>query len=70
MGHMAYQVFRLGDGREEVRCAPGEIVHIGFISAVGEWFVEEDPDRRMFHVYGDALDRARNVGKDPDWRPR
>jgi hypothetical protein len=62
---MAYQAFKLKDGREEVRCAPGDIVHMTPHSD-GTWTVDEDQECRVFRNRGAALDCAREIGQDPD----
>jgi hypothetical protein len=61
-------MFLLQNGRIEVRCAPGEIVHIT-PNPDGSWTVDEDPEHRVFPNRGEALDRAREIGEDPDLPP-
>lgn len=65
---MAYQMFPLSDARIEIRCAPGDIVHVAFDYQDDTWTVEEDPEHRKFRNRSEAVDRARVVGKDPDFR--
>jgi hypothetical protein len=63
---MAYEMTVLQNGRLEVRCAPGEIVHITFRFSDDTWAVDEDPERQVFLTRSEALDRARFIGNDPD----
>ena len=65
---MAYQIFPLSNARIEVRCAPGDIVHVAFNPIDDTWTVEEDSEHRTFRTRGEAVDRARIVGRDPDFR--
>jgi hypothetical protein len=65
---MSYEQFPLSNARTEVRCSPGDIVHIAYNGLDDTWTVEEDPHHHMFRTKGEALDRARLVGKDPDFR--
>ena len=65
---MAYQIFGLRDGRMAVRCAPGKTVHMT-PHPDGTWTVDEDPEDRVFPNRGQALDRAREIGQDPDLKP-
>ncbi len=64
---MAYEIFALANTRIEVRCAPGDIVHVAFNVYDDTWVVEEDPEHLAFRTRGEALDRARLVGRDPDF---
>jgi hypothetical protein len=64
---MAYEIFALTHNRIAVRCAPGSVVHIAFSGEDDTWTVEEDPDHQTFHTRGAALNRARIIGKDPDF---
>jgi len=64
---MAYQMTALPNARYEVRCAPGDIVHFAFDFGNDTWGVEEDPERQVFRTKGEALDRARFIGRDPDF---
>ncbi len=65
---MAYDRFVLPDGREAIRCAPGENFHMTH-HPDGSWTVDEDPEHRVFPNHGQALDRAREIGQDPDLKP-
>lgn len=60
-------MFPLSNARLEVRCAPGDIVHIAYDPYMDTWAVEEDQEKRTFRNRGEALDRARFLGKDPDF---
>jgi hypothetical protein len=62
---MAYDLLILGGGREAVRCTSGETAHI-LTHLDGTWTVEEDPERRIFSNHGEALNRAREIARDPD----
>ena len=64
---MAYEIFDLPNSRFEVRCAPGDIVHIAFDYSDDTWTVEEDPQHILFQNRGEAVNRARLVGRDPDF---
>jgi hypothetical protein len=64
---MAYETFALTNARLEVRCAPGDIVHVAFNGYDVTWTVEEDPEHRIFRNRGEAIDRARFIGRDPDF---
>ena len=64
---MAYQIADLGNGREEVRCRYyGRLTHI-VCRSENEWIVEEDEQGRVFPNRQMALDRARQIGQDPDY---
>lgn len=65
---MAYEIFELPNARLEIRCAPGKIVHIKLDVYDDTWAVEEDPEHHKFRTRGDAIDRARFIGGDPDFR--
>ena len=65
---MAYEIFELPNSRFEVRCTPGDMVHIAFDYSDDTWTVEEDPQHIPFRNRGEALDRARLIGRDPDFR--
>jgi hypothetical protein len=67
MVFMAYEISPLPDGRTEIRCTPGDIVHIALIKDHNAWTVEEDPERRTYHNPVDVLNRARVIGNDPDF---
>lgn len=62
---MAYQIMVLQSARYEVRCAPGGIVHVTLNPYNDTWAVDEDPERLPFGTKGEALDRARFIGKAP-----
>jgi len=64
---MAYQIFPLQNARYEIRCAPGDIVHVVWDLRNDTWAVEEDPEHLTYRNRSDAIDRARLVGKDPDY---
>lgn len=65
---MAYELFRQSNARLEVRCVPGNIVPIAWDPDNDTWTVEEDESHQTFRNQGDALDRARLIGKDPDFK--
>jgi hypothetical protein len=65
---MAYEMLSLPDARIEIRCVPGDIMHIAFNGIDDTWMVEEDPHHAKFRTRGEALDRARLLGKDPDFK--
>ena len=65
---MAYQLFVLPDGREEIRCTSGGSTHI-VRNPYGCWAVEEDEQKRIFANHGEALDCAREIAEDPDLSP-
>jgi hypothetical protein len=52
---MAYQLFVLPDGREEIRCTSGRNTHI-VRNLDGSWAVQEDEQKRIFANHGEALD--------------
>jgi hypothetical protein len=62
-----YEIFQLTHARFEVSCAPGDIVHIAFDGNDDTWTVEEDPENQTYRTRGEAVDRARFIGKDPDF---
>jgi len=62
---MAYEIYSLGDGRDEVRITTGHIMHIARTDG-GKWTVEEDAEHREFSSRGAALDRARDLAGDVD----
>jgi hypothetical protein len=66
---MGYTITVLQTGRLEVRCAPGDIVHMTFHPDDNSWTVDEDSERRVFRNRGEALDCAREIGRDPDLPP-
>ena len=63
---MAYQIFDLGGGVEEIRCTSGSSAHIR--KQVEIWTVDEDDRKERFPNRGAALDRAREIARDPDLR--
>jgi len=63
---MAYDKTVLSNGCVEIRCAPGDIVHYRFNISDTKWTVDEDPEHTRFQNEGEALDRARLIGRDPD----
>lgn len=65
---MAYQLFVLPGGREEIRCTSGRNTHI-VRNLDGSWSVEEDERKRIFANRGEALDCAREIAGDPDLPP-
>jgi hypothetical protein len=68
---MAYELLPLSNGRLQVRCVPGDILHIAYNALDDAWTVEDDPVHRTFRTRGEAIDRARFLGNDPDFlQPR
>jgi hypothetical protein len=65
---MAYEVFALDSARYEVRCAPGDIRRITWSYGDDMWRVEEDAEHKRFRTKGEAIDRARLLCNDPDFR--
>jgi hypothetical protein len=65
---MAYQLIPLPNGRYQVRCVPGDIVHIAFDALNNRWTVEEDPKHQTFRSRDDAVGLARIIGRDPDFQ--
>lgn len=63
---MGYQIFDIGGGCEEIRCTSGISAHIR--KQDGIWTVDEDDRKERFPNHGAALDRAREIAKDPDLR--
>jgi hypothetical protein len=63
---MAHQIVELPNARTQVRCIPGDIVHVAFDAYLDRWTVEEDPQQIRYQNKSDALYRARVIGKDPD----
>ncbi|GEM_PF-3399296 len=66
--YMAYELHALTNARLEVRCTSGINVHIAFDGINDRWTVEEDPEHRTYQNRGDALDRARFLARDPDFK--
>jgi hypothetical protein len=66
--HLAYERFPLPSGIVEIRCSPGRITHVRF-QHDGTWSVDEDKEHGVFKTFGEAEDRAREIGGDPDLRP-
>ena len=65
---MGYEILSLSETRRAIRCASGVTVHVVLDRAEGTWTVEEDPEHHRFLEWCQALDRAREVGKDPEFR--
>jgi len=64
---MAYEMFFSGGNLVTVRCTSGKESHLRQ-SEDGKWSVDEDPSRRAFNNRGEALDCARELAEDPDFR--
>ena len=62
---MAYQERSVGGGVYEVRVFGGKTAHI-VCRDDGKWIVREDPEPHEFADHDAALDRAREIGGDPD----
>lgn len=66
---VAFEVFDLGNGREEIRVtSSGRMCHIARHED-RTWTVDEDESHRVFPQRGDALDCARELAGDPDLPP-
>jgi hypothetical protein len=63
---MAYEEWSLGNGVYEVRIVGGTTVNI-VCRDDGKWIVREDPEPQEFGDHGAALDRAREIARDPDF---
>jgi hypothetical protein len=65
---MAYELIPLLNSRYEVRCVPGDTLHIAFNFRNATWTVEEDPKHQTFRSRDDAVGLARIIGRDPDFQ--
>jgi hypothetical protein len=61
---IAYDLIPDANARLELRRIR-DIVHIAFDPQSDTWTVEEDPEHRSYQNPGEAIDRARLIGKGP-----
>jgi hypothetical protein len=64
---MAYNMLPTNDGRLEVLCTSGKSAYMQERTD-GTWTVDEDGQQQIFPNRGAALDCAREIAEDPDFR--
>jgi len=64
---MAYETFALTNARLEVRCAPGDIVHVAFMVMTTHGRSKKIQNIGPLGTVARAIDRARFIGRDPDF---